>query len=238
MGKHVARDSADLSPARARSSLVLGVVVAVLIGGAVWAVFHARRVDPPMLIVQPAAALPGPPDGAALYDPAAPTATPTTAPSRSATPSSPSPSPSATRPASASPAVTFTLSPVRVAPSAPPRPPSPTPVAPPQPVFTARYSVSNAWFSGFRADIDVTNRSRTAGRVEVQLTYPDDVRITVRQYWGNVTATASGRTLTFTSNQPVSPGATLRLGFQADKNTRRQVNPTSCTVNGARCETF
>jgi hypothetical protein len=241
VGKHVERGSAELSTVRARSSLALGVLVALLIGGTVWAVFHGRRVDPPMLIVQPAAALSAPPEGAALYDPAARTATPSPtasgAPSPSATPSSASPSPSARQ---SSPAVRFSLVPTGGATSGPrpPAPRSPTPIAPPQPAFSARYSVSSDWPGGFIANIDVTNRSRSGDGFEVQLTYPDDVRITVRQYWGNVAASASGRTLKFTSKQPISPGSSLRVGFQADKNTRRQINPISCTVNGVRCDTF
>ncbi|SDY70437.1 Cellulose binding domain-containing protein [Micromonospora pattaloongensis] len=234
MARHASQRGVE-SP-QSRSSLALGVVIALIIGAGVWAVFHGRGIAPPMLIVQPAAALSAPPENLPASDPVTPGPTPsrTGSPSPSASPSRPpSPAPSASR--SGPVARPGTPLPVRPATSAAP-PPAPTRGAAPQPDFRARYSVTSDWYGGFVAAVDVTNRGAAGGRFELRLTYPRDVRITVRQYWGDVTASASGRTLVFTSKQPLTGGAALQLGFRADRSTRRAVAPTSCTVNGVPCE--
>jgi len=218
-----------------RSSLAVGVAAAVLIGGSALAVFRLISVEPPLLIVQPSAALPSPPPELPSYDAAAQLITPTSTvaptPSASTSSAAPSRSPARPTPTRTRPAPVASTSAVP-----PPQAPAPTRTTPAA-QFSAAYVTTSDWHSGFAVNIEVTNRSSVSDRYELRVTYPSHVRITIRQYWGDVRLSASGRTLHIVGNGPVAGGGTVRLGYLADKSRRYRVNPVSCTINGVPCRT-
>ena len=224
----------SVSPWRSGWAVALGVVLALVFGGTVWAAI--ARDDHPaaqLIIVHPSASRPGPPAGIETEhglgagpagDPAASTPSPTASVAASPTPS-----------ASSSETTTPTAAP---APSAPSGPPSRGPGSPPAPPaeVTARYVLSSSWDQGFVANVDVANVSGRAQTFDVRLTFPDNVVITVTGFW-NATPAVTGSGLTF-SGDPLTPGGTITFGFQAEKNRPSRVNPTSCTVNGRPCVGF
>lgn len=231
--------AAALPSAAVRSgwAVALGVVLALVFGGTVWAAI-ARNDPPPaaLIIVRPSASLSGPPagiDGAGqglggepTVSPVPSAATPLPAVAPSAT-ASPAPSPSGTPPAttSARPQPTRT------------RPPSTGPTSGPPATagVTARYTLSSTWDRGFVANVEVAHQTAGDQTFAVRLTFPDNVLITVTGYW-NATPTASGADLTFSGQ--VGPAGTLNFGFQAEKDRPAQVDPVGCTVNGRACVGF
>lgn len=223
MPRH-APDAVSLSPIRSGWAVGLGVVLALVFGGTVWAAI--ARDDPApaqLIIVHPSASLPGPPPVAehGLG----------TGPSASASPSPTGPSPSATPSLTPSVPTASPTPPTSPAASAPAARPSPTP--PSAVEVTARYVLSSTWDQGFVANVDVVNSSARSQTFDVRLTFPDTVAITVTGFW-NATPSTAGNTLVFTGG-PLAPGGTVRFGFQAEKNRSSQVNPTGCTVNGRPC---
>ncbi|WP_326551602.1 cellulose binding domain-containing protein [Micromonospora sp. NBC_01813] len=225
--------SLPVSPWRSGWAVALGVVLALVFGGTVWAAI-ARDTPPAaqLIIVHPSASLAGPPAGieteqglgadpSASPAPTEPTPTPTASPTPTATTPAPAPTPS-------SPATT---SPPTRTPGVPTTPP-----APPSAEITARYVLSSTWDRGFVANVDVSHVSGRVRTFDVRLTFPDNVVITVTGFW-NATPSVTGSSLTF-SGGPLDPQGTISFGFQAEKNRPSQVNPTSCTVNGRPCVGF
>lgn len=234
MERHAGGEHHTARPASWRSSLVVGVAAAALIGGTTLAVFRFASVEPPMVIVQPSAALSAPPPLLPSYDTAAQVTspTPTAEPTPSAVTSSAAPtrSPARPTPTQSRPA------PVATSSSAPaPRASSPSSRGAPAPQFSAVYVTSSDWQHGFVANIEVTNQTSAPAHFEMRVTYPPHVRVTIQQYWGDVTVTSSGRSLRIAGRSAVAGGGTLHLGFLAGKSTHHRVNPVSCTINGAPC---
>jgi hypothetical protein len=158
-----------------------------------------------------------------------PLSTPVASASESADPSpsvsksgSPSPSRSTLRPSTAVPKPTGKAT----------KPPAKTPPTPAS-SFTARYSVGASWDRNFYVWVRVTNTGRTASTWAVTVTHAsgDKVRITdVR----NARLERQGDTNVL-SGGPLAPGASFTFGFEASKQVRNRVEPTSCTVNGTAC---
>ncbi|MDG4763954.1 cellulose binding domain-containing protein [Solwaraspora sp. WMMD406] len=225
------------SLARSGWAVALGVVLALVFGGTVWAAISRGDAPPAQLIiVAPSASLPGPPArietehglgvGPVTPGPQA-SASPTPTPSASVSPSTVPPvRPSVPATTGAEPG------------AEPGSPVDPTSAGPPAagPELTARYVLSSTWDQGFVANVDVVHRSGGNQTFEVRLSYPDNVTITVTGYW-NATPTAAGSVLIF-GGGPVAPGGTIRFGFQAEKSRPSQVDPVGCTVNGHPCVGF
>ncbi|GAB7048240.1 cellulose binding domain-containing protein [Catenuloplanes indicus] len=204
-----------ISPTRSRLAIAGGVIGALVIGSAVWALTSRSEDDErPSLIVIPTAALSGPPEGVITADPLEE--------------ESPSPSPVITSPAA---------SPSAAAPrtTAPATPPSPT-RAPAAGGLGARYVLGSTWNDGFVSNVVIGNATGANTNWQVRLTYPADVKIAVTGFW-NATASVSGTTLVLDGG-PLAANGEIQAGFQATKNTAAQVNPVSCTINGTPCAGF
>ena len=100
-------------------------------------------------------------------------------------------------------------------------------------VFTAAYRLGGTWDRGFIAGIEVTNKSGPARPWTVTVTFDPDHEVRVRNVW-NAQVTRQGDTVVLTGG-PLAPGATAALGFEASKQVRHQIEPASCTVDGAPC---
>ncbi|MDP9799565.1 hypothetical protein J2S43_008077 [Catenuloplanes nepalensis] len=204
-----------ISPTRSRLAIAGGVIAALVIGSAVWALTSRSDDERPSLIVIPTAALSGPPEGVITADPL-----------EDESPS-PAPSPSAAvTSATASP-------PAAVARTTAPAPPSPTRGAA---GLGARYVLGSTWNDGFVSNVVIGNGTGTNTSWQVRLTYPADVEIAVTGFW-NATASVSGTTLVLDGG-PLAANGEIQAGFQATKNTPAQVNPTSCTINDTPCTGF
>ena len=87
--------------------------------------------------------------------------------------------------------------------------------------------------SSFQAAIAVTNEGGAARSWQVVVTHDpdDDVRLE-----GSIGArvSTSGDTITF-SGGPLDPGDTVTFGYQASTDSRDDVRPTSCRVDGVEC---
>ncbi|MFI7541695.1 cellulose binding domain-containing protein [Actinoplanes sp. NPDC049599] len=146
-----------------------------------------------------------------------PSASPSSSPSRSASPS-PSPSPSRT--------------------TAAPKPttkPAPRKTTPPAPAnaFTGTYATGGSWERGFIGAVTVTNKSGPARTWTVRISYPDNAGVRLGNVW-NATLDRQGNTFVLTGG-PLAPGAATTLGFEASKQVRDRIQPTSCTVDGTPC---
>jgi cellulose binding protein with CBM2 domain len=170
------------------------------------------------LMVQPPVAL-------AAGDPS-----PTPSPSASSSPS-PSPSLSPSRSASASPSPSRTSATPRTT-TIKPKPRKTTP-APPAAAFTGRYATGGSWDRGFIGAISVTNKTGPARTWTVRLTFDDDAGVRFGNVW-NAKLTRDGDTFVLTGG-PLAPGAQAMTGFEASKQVRGRIQPTSCTVDGATC---
>jgi cellulose binding protein with CBM2 domain len=191
---------------RHRYPIIVGVVLACLAVTGVLAAVHNRREPATALLVTPASAVPSP-TAPVSPSPVAATASP----SASASPS-PSRAPAARR-----------------SPSKSPRPsPSVT-----RGQFTARYVVMNSRRSSFQAAITVTNEGRAARSWQVVVTHDPDAGVRVEGSLG-VRVSTSGNTITF-SGGPLDGGDSVTFGYQASKDTRDDVQPTSCRVDGVEC---
>jgi molybdopterin biosynthesis enzyme len=79
----------------------------------------------------------------------------------------------------------------------------------------------------------VTNKSGPARTWTVKVSFDSDAGVRVGNTW-NAQLTREGSTFVFTGG-PLAPGATAMLGFEASKQVRGRIQPTSCTVDGAPC---
>lgn len=174
------------------------------------------------LMVQPPVAL-------AAGDPLPP-ALPSPSPSLSSAPS-PSPSLSPSRSASASPSPSRTSAAPRKT-TIKPSPRKTTPSAPAA-AFTGRYTNGASWDRGFIGAISVTNKTGPARTWTVRLTFDNDAGVRLGNVW-NAKLTRDGNTFVLTGG-PLAPGAQAMTGFEASKQVRGRINPTSCTVDGAAC---
>ena len=149
-----------------------------------------------------------------------PSATPSASPS--ATPASRSASPSASKRRTSKPSATK-----------PKRPRKATPPPSPAATFTGTYSAGGSWERGFIGAVQVTNKSGPARRWTVKITFADRAGVRVGNTW-NARVDRQGNTFVFTG-EPLAPGASTTLGFQASKQVRGKIEPTACTVDGASC---
>jgi hypothetical protein len=203
------------SPTRSRLAIAAVAAVALVIGLTVWALTSSSDDEVrPSLIVIPTAALTGPPEGVITADPFEEE-------SASPAPSSAAPPPPSSAPPSAGAATT---SPATVR-----QPPA-------TPDLGARYVLGSTWGDGFVSNLIIGNDTGTSTTWQVRLTYPANVEIAVTGFW-NATASVSGTTLVLDGG-PLAADGEVQAGFQATKNTPAQVDPTSCTINGAPCAGF
>jgi hypothetical protein len=146
-------------------------------------------------------------------------AVPSASPSRSHSPSpSASPSPSRSARASRSPSAH---------PASPSRSSAPHTA---QPDFSADYTTTDGWSSGFNGEVRVTNDGDDAGNWTVVITLPSGA--TVTDVWGDADAEQNGRTVTFTpSGGALGPGSSTTFDFQVHGATR----PSGCSVDGSAC---
>jgi hypothetical protein len=156
---------------------------------------------------------------------AAPLSSPSATPSPSLRPSSTSPSPKASRTPSKSPAKPTekaTTKPVRT-------------TSPPAPAasFAAQYRVAADWDQGFVTAIDVTNKTGPARTWTLKVTYPAEAGVRLGNTW-NAQVSRQGNTFVLTGG-PLAPGATVSVGYEASKQVRSRVEPSSCTVDGVSC---
>jgi hypothetical protein len=107
--------------------------------------------------------------------------------------------------------------------------------SPPAPAasFTAAYRTGRSWDRGFIAGVEITNKSGPARTWTVKLSYDPDAGVRVGNTW-NAQLSRDGNTFVLTGG-PLAPGATAMLGFEASKQVRGGIQPTSCTVDGAPC---
>jgi len=145
-----------------------------------------------------------------------PPAAPTSASPSSASPTPVRSSPRASRPPSKKPAPRRTTSP-------------PAPAA----SFTAAYGTGRSWDRGFIAGVQITNKSGPARTWTVKVSYNPDAGVRIGNTW-NAQLSRDGNTFVLTGG-PLAPGATAMLGFEASKQVRGGIQPTSCTVDGAPC---
>jgi hypothetical protein len=171
------------------------------------------------LMVQPTMPLAA---GAApsLVPSARPSGTPSATPS--VTPASRSASPSASKRRASKPPTTK-----------PKRSRTPAPKPSPAAAFTGTYSAGGSWERGFIGAVQVTNKSGPARGWTVKITFADRAGVRVGNTW-NARVDRQGNTFVFTG-EPLAPGATTTLGFQASKQVRGKIEPTACTVDGASC---
>jgi hypothetical protein len=171
------------------------------------------------LMVQPTMPLAA---GAApsLVPSARPSGTPSATPS--VTPASRSASPSASKRRASKPPTTK-----------PKRSRTPAPKPSPAAAFTGTYSAGGSWERGFIGAVQVTNKSGPARGWTVRITFADRAGVRVGNTW-NARVDRQGNTFVFTG-EPLAPGATTTLGFQASKQVRGKIEPTACTVDGASC---
>jgi hypothetical protein len=208
----------------ARVLVFLGVSLAVLIGGIIWAVtgpshiFSAPTADEPALL---------------------------TSPGRSGGPPAPTPAPAgvsgAALPAGSTPSAASTTgrAPAASAPAAPVLLPSaPATSAPPTRAGGAlTVSASTSSWPGVYSG-NYTVRNGTASVVNgwtVVVTFASTV--TPHAAW-NVQAAVSGATVTLTSvpyNSQISPGTSQGFGFQVNGGNGAIPVPVACTVNGKPC---
>ncbi|MEU8235425.1 cellulose binding domain-containing protein [Actinoplanes sp. NPDC048967] len=152
---------------------------------------------------------------------------PTSVPPPSAVPTSASPSSASPKPVRSSPRASRS-------PSKKPAPRRTTPpAAPPAASFTAAYGTGRSWDRGFIAGVQITNKSGPARTWTVKVSYNPDAGVRVGNTW-NAQLSRDGNTFVFTGG-PLAPGATAMLGFEASKQVRGRIQPTSCTVDGAPC---
>ncbi|GAA3912470.1 cellulose binding domain-containing protein [Actinoplanes auranticolor] len=107
--------------------------------------------------------------------------------------------------------------------------------SPPAPAasFTAAYRAGGNWERGFVAGVEITNKSGPARTWTVRLAFDPDAGVRIGNTW-NARVTREGDTFVFTGG-PLAPAATAMLGFEASKQVRGRIQPTSCTVDGAPC---
>ena len=161
-----------------------------------------------------------------LGDPAATQgALPSVVPSPSST-GTPSPSPTPSRTPSKSPA-----KPTEKA----TKPAPPRTTTPPAPVasFAAQYRVAGDWDRGFVAAIEVTNKTGPARTWTLKVTYAAEDGVRLGNTW-NAQVSRQGNTFVLTGG-PLAPGATVSVGYEASKQVRSRVEPSSCAVDGVRC---
>jgi hypothetical protein len=191
---------------RHRYPIIVGVVLACLAVTGVLAAVHNRRDDPATaLLITPAITALPSPTVSVSSSPVAATASP----SASASPSRP---PAARR--------------------SPSKSPGPSPSATRGP-FTASYVVMNSRRSSFQAAITVTNEGRAARNWQVVVSHDPDAGVRVEGSLGARVST-SGNTITL-SGGPLDGGDSVTFGYQASKDTREDVQPTSCRVDGVEC---
>jgi hypothetical protein len=117
----------------------------------------------------------------------------------------------------------------RASASASSSPKSPSPAQ----AFSARYVITNNRGSTFQAGVFLTNNSNTARNWQVSVTHDPAARVRVQEAFGARIST-NGDTTVFTGG-PLGAGDSVMFGFQADKNVRGVVRPTSCRVDGRNC---
>jgi Cellulose binding domain len=103
----------------------------------------------------------------------------------------------------------------------------------PAQAFSARYVITNNRGSTFQAGVFLTNNSNTARNWQVSVTHDPAARVRVQEAFGARIST-NGDTTVF-SGGPLGAGDSIMFGFQADKNVRGVVRPTSCRVDGRNC---
>ncbi|BAL86110.1 hypothetical protein AMIS_8900 [Actinoplanes missouriensis 431] len=249
MPKHVAR---QFTPAR----LILGLAAAVLVALVGWIVVRVggsetEAGNDPQLIQPSAAELQAVENHIPLDQPLATATVPagvspspsvslSVSPSASASPSaSVSASPSVSRPASASPAAS--TAPVTSTPSRrPPASPTPErttaePPASPRPTadtFTATYSTSADWGSGFIGSVRIANNSSSSRdfSVTVRFSSASDIRV-----YGSWNASVSGDDDQVTVRGTLGAGRSITAGFQAGKDHDDSVRSATCSVSGGSC---
>jgi hypothetical protein len=146
-----------------------------------------------------------------------PVASPTPSPSAS-------PSPSRTRKPASTPKPTEKATTTK-----PPAKASPTPAT----SFTARYRLGSTWDRGFVAAVEVKNTGTTARTWTVSITYGAQAGVRVGNTW-NAQLDRQGDRFVFTG-APLAAGTSITFGFEASKQLRSQIQPTTCTINGAPC---
>ncbi|MGW4946775.1 cellulose binding domain-containing protein [Actinoplanes sp. NPDC004185] len=173
------------------------------------------------LMVQPTVPL----GGAELSVP--PTSVPPSVVPSSAVPTSASPTSASPTPVPSSPRAS----------RSPSKKPAPrrTTASPPAPAasFAAAYRTGRSWDRGFIAGVEITNKSGPARTWTVKVSFDPDAGVRVGNTW-NAQLSRDGNTFVFTGG-PLAPGATAMLGFEASKQVRGGIQPTSCTADGAPC---
>jgi hypothetical protein len=114
-----------------------------------------------------------------------------------------------------------------------PTPRQPTPPAAPAAAFSGHYTTGASWDQGFIGSVAVTNKTGPARSWTVRLTFDPSAGVRVGNTW-NAQVSREGNTFVLTG-PPLAPGATVTAGFQASKQVRPRIKPTSCTVDGAPC---
>jgi hypothetical protein len=146
----------------------------------------------------------------------------------------PSPSPSGSASASPTPSRTPSKSPAKPTEKATKPAPRRTTTPPaPAAAFAAQYKVAGDWDRGFVAAIEVTNKTGPARTWTLKVTYAAEDGVRVGNTW-NAQLSRQGNTFVLTGG-PLAPGATVSVGYEASKQVRSRVEPSSCTVDGVRC---
>ncbi|MCX4985459.1 glycoside hydrolase family 9 protein [Streptomyces sp. NBC_00572] len=106
---------------------------------------------------------------------------------------------------------------------------------PPTATCAVTYTVSNAWSTGFTANVTVKNTGPTAvDGWQLTWTYPDGQRVT--SAW-NATVTQNGTAVSARNadwNHAIAPGATASFGVQATYSGSNP-SPTAFALNGSAC---
>lgn len=108
-----------------------------------------------------------------------------------------------------------------------------TPPPAPAAAFTGRYVPGMTWDRGFIGSVEVTNQTGPARTWTVKLTYDSSAGVRLGNTW-NAQVIRQGDTFVFTGG-PLTPGASITLGFEASKQVSGGIRPTACAVDGVPC---
>jgi hypothetical protein len=100
-------------------------------------------------------------------------------------------------------------------------------------VIAATYAVGSSWDTGFIGSVEVRNISDAAQSWSITVRHAEAAGVRVTTAW-NATLTRQGDTNIFTGG-PLPAGATVRVGFEATKQTNTGVRPTACSARRGSC---